>query len=63
MNATTTAAKPTCSCQDHCAMCGAHHDPSRAIGWSRRYCSPLCEKRASEALADAFAAWWNRPRA
>lgn len=57
------AAKPACSCQYHCANCGAHHDPSRAIGWNRRYCSPLCEKKATEKAGDAFAAWWNRPRA
>ena len=60
--ANTSETRP-CNCGQHCPTCGAHRDPRRAIGWDGRYCSPRCDKIVKQKAADAFAAWWNRPRA
>lgn len=64
MNATPTAPTPRpCACGYHCKTCQQHYRPAEVLGWDAKFCSPRCEEIARKKAADAFAAWWNRPRA
>lgn len=46
----------------YCKHCGKRFNPNRCIGWSQTFCQPLCESKQATKEADAFKAWWERPR-